>query len=151
MSERNPFNIMLIEDDPAHTEIVARKLQDFPVANRFFPVKDGRKALDILFRNGAGADPEAVPQPDLILLDKCLPKVDGLEVLRLIKNDASLKRIPAVMLTTSDDMVDIEAAYGVGAGSYLIKPANFEKFDKLLDALCSYWLTWNRISGRNGG
>jgi CheY-like chemotaxis protein len=150
MNKRNTFNIMMIEDDPAHTEIVGRKLKDFPVANRFFPVKDGRQALDILFRKSAGADSEAVPRPDLILLDMCLPKVDGLEVLRLIKNDETLKQIPAIMLTTSDDAADIEAAYVGGAGSYLIKPATFEKFDKLLDALCSYWLTWNRTSGRNG-
>lgn len=150
MSTREPINILLAEDDAAHTEIVRRKLKDFPVANRFFPAKDGQEALDFLFRKGACADPETSPRPDLILLDVRLPKVDGLGVLRRIKNDGDLRQIPTVMLTTSDDDSDIDAAYVQGAGSYLIKPANFEKFDKLLDALCSYWLTWNRSSAHNG-
>jgi CheY-like chemotaxis protein len=150
MSRENIINIMMIENDAAHTEIVGRKLKDFPVANRFFPVPDGRQALDILFRRGAGAGPDAVPHPDLIILDMCLPNMDGLEVLRTIKNDESLKQIPAIMLTTSEEAEDIQAAYVGGAGSYLIKPADFEKFDRMLDALCTYWLTWNRTSSRNG-
>ncbi len=145
-----PINILLAEDDAAHVEIVRRKLKDFPVANRFFLAKDGQEALDFLFRQGAYTDPETSPRPDVILLDVRLPKVDGLAVLRGIKKDEDIKRIPTVMLTTSDDNSDIAAAYVHGAGSYLIKPANFEKFDKLLDALCSYWLTWNRFSGLDG-
>ena len=145
-----PINILLAEDDAAHVEIVRRKLKDFPVANRFFLAKDGQEALDFLFRKGAYTDPETSPRPDVILLDVRLPKVDGLAVLRRIKKDEDIKRIPTVMLTTSDDNSDIAAAYVHGAVSYLIKPANFEKFDKLLDALCSYWLTWNRFSGLDG-
>ena len=145
-----PINILLAEDDAAHAEIVRRKLKDFPVANRFFLAKDGQEALDFLFRQGGWADPETSPRPDLILLDVRLPKVDGLGVLRRIKNDVNLKRIPTVMITTSDENSDIEAAYVQGAGSYLMKPMNFGKFDKMMDALCSYWLTWNRFSGLDG-
>ena len=145
-----PLNILLAEDDTAHAEIVWRKLKDFPVANRFFLVKDGQEALDFLFRKGAYVDPETSPRPDVILLDVRLPKVGGLAVLRRIKKDEDIKRIPTVMLTTSDDNSDIDAAYVHGAGSYLIKPANFEKFDKLLDALCSYWLICNRFPGHDG-
>jgi len=145
-----PINILLAEDDAAHAEIVRRKLKDFPVAHRFFLAKDGQEALDFLFRKGAYTDPETSPRPDVILLDVRLPKVDGLAVLRGIKKDEDIKRIPTVMLTTSDDNSDIAAAYVHGAGSYLVKPTNFEKFDKLLDALCSYWLTWNRFSGHDG-
>ena len=144
------INILLAEDDAAHAEIVRRKLKDFPVAHRFFLAKDGQEALDFLFRKGAYTDPETSPRPDVILLDVRLPKVDGLAVLRGIKKDEDIKRIPTVMLTTSDDNSDIAAAYVHGAGSYLVKPTNFEKFDKLLDALCSYWLTWNRFSGHDG-
>ena len=145
-----PINILLAEDDAAHAEIVRRKLKDFPVAQRFFLAKDGQEALDFLFRKGAYTDPETSPRPDVILLDVRLPKVDGLAVLRGIKKDEDIKRIPTVMLTTSDDNSDIATAYVHGAGSYLVKPTNFEKFDKLLDALCSYWLTWNRFSGHDG-
>jgi CheY-like chemotaxis protein len=145
-----PINILLAEDNTAHAEIVRRKLKDFRIANRFFLAKDGQEALDFLFRKGACADPETSPRPDLILLDVRLPKVDGLGVLRRIKNDGNLKRIPMVMVTTSDDNSNIDAAYVQGAGSYLMKPMNFGKFDKMMDALCSYWLTWNRFSGLDG-
>ena len=150
MIKRQPVNILLAEDDPAHAEIVERKLKDFPIATRVSRVKDGQEALNFLFHKGACADPETSPRPDLILLDLRLPKVDGLAVLRRIKKDEGVKRIPTVMLTTSDDDSDIAAAYVHGAESYLIKPTNFEKFDKLLDALCSYWLTWNRFSSHDG-
>ena len=150
MAKTQPINILLVEDDTAHAEIVRRKLKDFPAANRFFLVKDGQEALDFLFRKGAYTDPETSPRADLILLDLRLPKVDGLGVLRRIKNDGELKRIPAVVLTTSDDNSDIAAAYVQGAGSYLMKPMNFRKFDTLLDALCSYWLSCNRFSGHDG-
>lgn len=150
MAKKQPINILLAENDAAHVEIVRRMLKDFPVANQFFLVKDGQEALDFLFRQGACADPETSPRPDLILLDLQLPKVDGLGVLRRIKKDDSIKRIPVVVLTTSDDNSDIDAAYVQGTGSYLVKPANFEKFDKLLDAVCSYWLTWNRFPGHDG-
>jgi CheY-like chemotaxis protein len=150
MVRRHPFNVLLAEDDPAHVEIVRRKLKDFRIANRLFQVKDGREALDFLFRQGACADPETSPRPDLILLDLQLPKVDGLGVLRRIKKDAGIKRIPVVVLTTSDESSDIAAAYVYGAGSYLVKPTNFEKFDKMLNALCSYWLTCNRFPGHDG-
>ena len=150
MIKRQPIISLLAEDDPAHAEIVRRKLKDFHVANRFFWVKDGQAALDFLFRKGAYADPETSPRPDLILLDLRLPKVDGLGVLRRIKKDEDIKRIPTVVLTTSGEMSDITAAYVHGVGSYLVKPLNFEKFDKLLDSLCSYWLTWNRFPGHDG-
>jgi CheY-like chemotaxis protein len=150
MAKKQPINVLLAEDDMAHAEIVRRKLKDFPVANRFFLVKDGQEALDFLFRQGACADPETSPRPDLILLDMRLPKVDGLGVLRRIKKDEDIKQIPTVMITTSDDNSDIDAAYIQGAGSYLMKPTNFVNFDKMLDALCSYWLAWNRFSGHDG-
>jgi CheY-like chemotaxis protein len=148
MAKKQPINILLAEDSAAHVEIVRRMLKDFPVANRLFLAKDGQEALDFLFRKGACSDLEASPRPDLILLDLQLPKVDGLGVLRRIKKDDGVKRIPVVVLTTSDDNSDITAAYVQGAGSYLVKPANFEKFDKLLDAVCSYWLIWNRVPGQ---
>ena len=145
-----PINILLVEDNTAHAEIVKRKLTNFRIANRLLLVKDGQEALDVLFCKGAFADPETSFRPDLILLDLRLPKVDGLEVLRRIKKAEDVRRIPVVVLTTSDESSDIAAAYVYGAGSYLVKPANFEKFDKLLDAVCSYWLTWNRFPGHDG-
>jgi CheY-like chemotaxis protein len=150
MAKTEPINILLAEDDTAHVEIVRRKLKDFRIANRLFQVKDGQEALDFLFCMGDHADPETSFRPDLILLDLRLPKEDGLGVLRRIKMDNDIKRIPVVVLTTSDESSDIATAYVHGAGSYLVKPTNFEKFDKMLDALCSYWLTCNRFPGHDG-
>ena len=134
-----------MEDDPAHAEIVRRNLADFRVANRMIHVEDGQAALDYLFRQAAYADPQASPRPDLILLDLRLPKVDGLEVLRRIKEDDELKRIPTVVLTTSAAEADMVKAYDHGANSYLVKPVDFEKFTKLMETFGYYWLAWNQF------
>ncbi|MCX6568096.1 MAG: response regulator [Candidatus Aminicenantes bacterium] len=140
----HPIIILLVEDDLAHAEIVRRNLKDFRVANEIVHIEDGQAALDYLTHKGAYADPQASPRPHLILLDLRLPKVDGLEVLRRIKEDEDLKSIPTVVLTTSNTELDMTKAYENGAGSYLVKPVDFEKFTKLLDAFGFYWLAWNR-------
>lgn len=144
MIKGQPINILLVEDDLAHAEIVRRNLKDFRVANRIIHVEDGQAALDYLFRRGAYADPESSPRPHLILLDLRLPKVDGLEVLRAIKDDADINSIPSVVLTTSSAESDMVKAYDNGAGSYLVKPVDFEKFTKLMDSFGFYWLAWNK-------
>ena len=139
-----PILILLVEDDPAHAEIVRRNLEGFRVANRINHVPDGQAALDYLYRRNSYAAAEASPRPDLILLDLRLPKVDGLEVLRQVKEDAELKRIPTVVLTTSSAESDVVQAYTHGAGSYLVKPVEFENFTKLLETFGYYWLAWNQ-------
>jgi CheY-like chemotaxis protein len=144
MIKGRPINILLVEDDEAHAEIVRRNLADFRVANKITVVRDGQAALDFLFRKGSYADQRTSPRPDIILLDLRLPKVDGIEVLRRIKEDEHLRRIPAVVLTTSGAESDMVKAYEHGAGSYLVKPVDFDKFTKLMDAFGFYWLAWNR-------
>lgn len=144
MVKGHPINILLVEDDRAHAEIVMRNLRDFRVANEIFHVEDGQAALDYLFRKGAFAEPAPALRPHLILLDLRLPKVDGIEVLRLIKEDEALKAIPVVILTTSGAESDMVKSYANGAGSYLVKPVDFDKFTKLLESLGYYWLAWNR-------
>jgi len=144
MIKGRPVVILLVEDDLAHAEIVRRNLKDFRVANRIVHVEDGQAALDYLFRRGVFTDPNANPRPDLVLLDLRLPKVDGLEVLKRIKADEVLKKIPTVVLTTSNAESDILNAYENGAGSYLAKPVDFEKFAKLLESFGFYWLAWNQ-------
>jgi DNA-binding response OmpR family regulator len=134
-----------VEDDLAHAEIVRRNLEDFRVATRIVHVEDGQAALDYLFREDRYVDPASSPRPALVLLDLRLPKVDGLEVLRRIKADAALKRIPVIVLTTSGAESDMIMAYSHGAGSYLVKPVDFEKFTKLMEAFGSYWLVWNQF------
>ena len=143
-----PVIILLVEDDPAHAEIVRRGFINFRMANRpvqLVHVVDGQDALDYLFSRGKFQPPFFSPRPNLILLDLRLPKVDGLEVLKTIKADADLARIPVVVLTTSAAEVDMAKAYGNHANSYLVKPVDFPQFLKLMDALGYYWLVWNQF------
>lgn len=140
-----PINILLVEDDPAHAEIVKRNLQDFRIANRLNHLPDGQAALDYLRQFAAGGSAGNGNPPDLVLLDLRLPKVDGVEVLGRMKADAELRRIPVVVLTTSNAEQDMVAAYTQGAGSYLVKPVDFDKFRGLLEAFGFYWLAWNQF------
>ena len=139
-----PVIILLVEDDPAHAEIVRRNFVNFRMANQLMHVADGQEALDYLYRRGGFQDPDKSPRPNLILLDLRLPKVDGLEVLKTVKADAGLTGIPVVILTTSASEVDMVKAYGSRANSYLVKPVDFPQFLKLMDALGYYWLIWNQ-------
>ena len=145
MVKGEPVVILLVEDDPAHADIVRRNLTSFRVANRIIHVEDGQAALDYLFGRNSYADTQAHPRPNLVLLDLRLPKVDGLEVLRQLKGDEELKRLPVVVLTTSSAETDMVNAYTHGAGSYLVKPVDFDKFTKLMEDFGFYWLAWNRF------
>lgn len=135
---------LLVEDDPVHAELIVRGLRDNWVANRIHHVLDGEAALDCLFRRGAYADAMKSPVPHLILLDLRLPRIDGLEVLKEIKGDVRLRRIPVVVLTNSEGERDVVRAYENHVNSYLVKPVNFEQFGKLMQDLDFYWLAWNQ-------
>ena len=141
-----PIVILLAEDDPAHAEIVRRNLESYRIANRLEHVADGQKALDYLYHRSAYSDPARSPKPGLILLDLRMPRLDGIEVLKTIKNDTTLARIPVVVLTTSAAETDIARAYDCHANSYLVKPPDFHNFSELLEICGFYWLAWNRIS-----
>ena len=138
-----PFIILLVEDNPDHTELIMQSFRDHRVANKINHVSDGESALDYLFRRGDYADPKKSPRPHVILLDLRLPKVDGLEVLIEIKGTNGLSRIPVVVLTTSEIEKDMNLAYNNHANSYLVKPVDFDKFTRLMDDLGFYWLGWN--------
>jgi CheY-like chemotaxis protein len=138
-----PVVILLVEDDPAHAEIVRRNLAGFRVGNRLMHVDDGQKALDYLYRRGEFAEPQSAPRPGLILLDLRLPKVDGLEVLETVKGDPDLCRIPVVILTTSAAEADMLKAYKHHANSYLVKPVAFQDFAEIMKIVGYYWLVWN--------
>ena len=139
-----PLTILLVEDNRDHAELVMRTMEDFQVANSIIHVEDGEVALNYLYGRGIYADRTIFPVPHLILLDLRLPKVDGLDVLREIKGDETLRSLPVVILTTSDAERDMAMAYEYHANSYVTKPVNFDDFSKLLKDLGFYWQAWNR-------
>ncbi len=139
------LKILLVEDNPDHALIIRRGLQTNHVVNDIRTVEDGQEALDYLFRQGRFADECSAPRPGLILLDIKLPKVDGFTVLERIKGDPSLKSIPVVMLTSSEQEVDILKSYRNGANSYVTKPIQFEDFLKTIRDLKLYWVLVNKL------
>ncbi len=138
-----PILVMLVEDNEDHAELVIRTLEEHRIANRVRHFLDGQTALNYLFRRGEFANEKDTPQPHVILLDLRLPRVDGIDVLKTIKEDDGLKVIPVVVLTTSEAEKDVARAYYNHANSYLVKPVGFEEFKRLMDDLGFYWLGWN--------
>jgi CheY-like chemotaxis protein len=140
-----PLVILLVEDNEAHAELVMRSMRDQRVANIIYHVLDGQKALDFLLHKGdyANVKKSPSPRPNLVLLDLRLPRIDGLEVLKTIKESPDLKRIPVVILTSSDTESDIARSYDYHANSYVVKPLEFKTFTKLMEDLGFYWLGWN--------
>ena len=139
-----PIVILLVEDEEAHAEIVRRNFEASHLANRLMHVSDGQAALDYLYRRNGFSAPDKSPRPGIILLDLRLPKVDGLEVLKIIKADPELASIPVVILTTSKAETDMAKAYEHHANSYLVKPVDFTQFVALMETFGFYWLAWNQ-------
>ncbi len=139
-----PLTILMIEDNYDHAELSMRCLMDARVANNIYHVDDGAKALDYLFGRGYYTDRAQFPLPNIILLDLRLPKIDGLQVLRMIKEDQKLRNIPVVVLTTSQEERDMLKAYEYHVNSYLTKPVAFDEFSRMLQDLGFYWIAWNK-------
>ncbi len=142
-----PYEILLIEDNPDHAELVMRSLEDHPLTNKIHHLADGEAALDYLFRRGNFDDAEKSPRPHVVLLDLGLPKVPGLDVLKEIRAAPELDEMPVVVLTTSKAETDVGEAYRSHANSYLVKPHDFASFTDLMRDLGSYWLGWNHLPG----
>lgn len=137
------LNILLIEDNPDHAELVMRSFQEHRVANSIHHVTHGEEALQYLFRQGNYADPATSPRPHIILLDLRLPRIDGLEILKTIRAAPEIRNIPIVVLTTSQAEQDVARAYSGHVNSYLVKPVDFESFTRMMEDLGFYWLAWN--------
>lgn len=138
-----PVLVMLVEDNIDHAELVVRTLEAHHISNRVRHFLDGQSALDYLYRRGEFPESTEFERPHMILLDLRLPRVDGMDVLKTIKEDPDLKSIPVVVLTTSEAEKDVARAYYNHANSYLVKPVGFEDFKKLMEDLGFYWLGWN--------
>lgn len=134
-------HFLLVEDDDDHAALVERSLKRNRVQNRVSRVSDGAQAIQFLRNEGEFAD---AIRPDTILLDLKLPKLNGHEVLEIIKADEDLRAIPVVMLTTSDAENDRAKAYHHHVNSYVVKPLDFTKFRELVEELNLYWGVWNR-------
>ena len=138
-----PILVMLVEDNIDHAELVIRTFEEHRIANKISHFADGQTALDYLLRRNGYIDPKSSPRPHVILLDLRLPRVDGLEVLQVIKADDELKLIPVIILTTSEAEKDVARAYQNHVNSYLVKPVGFEEFRMLMNNLGFYWPGWN--------
>ncbi len=138
------LDILLVEDNADHAELVRRTLSDRGVTRSLLCVSDGEKALDYLLRRGDYAEPAKSPRPRFVLLDLRLPKKDAFDVLRQLRGVPDVGRIPVVVLSTSEAPGDIYQAYRCGANSYLVKPIDFHDFNEMLCAAAAYWLSLNR-------
>lgn len=138
-----PASILLVEDEEAHARLTERAIRKAGNANRIDVVPDGEQALDYLFNRGQYSDPAKHPRPGLILLDIKLPGIDGIEVLKQIKADPVLRKIPVIMLTTSERDEDIAGSYCYYANSYLTKPVGFKEFEEKIRQMDFYWLLIN--------
>ena len=136
--------ILLVEDSPRDAELILDALDANKLANDVVHVRDGADALDYLYRRGQFADrPEG--QPALMLLDLKLPKVDGLEVLRQIKGDATLMMIPVVMMTSSREERDLLQSYRLGVNAYVVKPMKFHDFVEAVKHVGVFWAVINEV------
>ena len=135
--------ILLVEDNPDDVELTLHAFQKHNVANHIHVVRDGAEALDFLFRTGAYKNRRIEDNVYVVLLDLKLPKVNGLEVLRRMKEDPRTRMIPVVVLTSSKQDRDIQESYHLGVNSYIVKPVNFEQFTEAVRQLGLYWLLLN--------
>src|SRR5918996_6325439 len=143
MEQFEQIEILLVEDNPLDAELTMTALKSERVANNITWVKDGEQALDYLFRKGEFADRADVP-PRLVLLDLKMPKVSGIEVLRAIKSDERTRRIPVVVMTSSEEESDVAKTYDLGVNSYVVKPVDFNALADVTRQAGFYWLAINR-------
>jgi len=143
MAPQSEGIILLVEDNPDDEVLTLRAITKKRIANPVVVVRDGREALDYMFGEGVFHERDTRALPAVILLDLKLPKVDGLEVLRALRNHPLTRVVPIVVLTTSNEDQDIVKSYSFGANSYVRKPVDFEQFTEAVGQLGMYWLLTN--------
>jgi two-component system response regulator len=144
MSTFEQVEILLAEDNPEDAEMTLRALRKHNLGNQVHWVKDGEEALEYLFGTGRYAGREPTGTLRLVLLDIKMPKVDGIEVLRRVK-DSPLRSIPVVVMTSSNEERDVVESYRLGVNSYIVKPVLFEQFIETVSKIGLYWVVTNRV------
>jgi two-component system response regulator len=132
-------DILLVEDNPADAQLTKLALKQCNLANKIVHVEDGEKALDYIFCKGDFASRSMEEAPILILLDLKMPKVDGIEVIEKIKGNERTKHIPITVFTSSAEHPDVQKCYALGVNSYVVKPLNFDSFNKVVLDVGLYW------------
>ena len=126
--------IIIAEDDPGHATLIRKNLKRVGIINDFIHITDGKQTLDFLFGTGGGAS-RLKDTPYLLLLDIKMPKIDGVEVLRRIKQDEELRKMPVIMITTTDDPKEVDKCHRIGCSTYLTKPVDYDRFIKAIRQL----------------
>lgn len=135
--------ILLVEDNVNDRDLALAALEQNDLANDVVWVEDGQKALDYLYRQGAFSG-RTDEQPIVVLLDIKMPKVDGIEVLERVKNDPKLRKLPIVMLTSSNEELDVAKSYDLGVNAYVVKPVVFTEFVRTIHDLSQFWAVTNQ-------
>lgn len=148
MRRIDPAIILLVEDDPGDQKLVKISLKRQRIANELHIVSSGEEALDFLYQRGKYKYNGGTPRPDLILLDLNMPGMGGKEFLRRIKKDEDLKKIPVVILTTSDSERDIIDSYHLQASGYVKKPVDLEDFKNVMKEIGEYWFVMCKLPPR---
>lgn len=138
------IDILLVEDSEYDAEMTIRAVKKSAMVDNIIHVKDGAEALDFIFGTGKYEGRNTDMKPKVILLDLKMPKLGGVEVLEKIKSNPATKAIPIVVLTSSKESPDIEKCYDLGANSYIVKPVDFETFEKTVMELGLYWMSINQ-------
>ncbi len=135
--------ILLVEDDPSEVGLTKRAFEKHRIGSELMIVEDGQEALDYLFGAGSYASRDIKSLPAVVLLDLKLPRVDGLDVLKIIRNHDLTKRLPVVVLSSSREEQDVAMCYDLGVNSYIRKPVDFQQFAEFVRTLGLYWLVLN--------
>ena len=139
-----PVEILLVEDNPFDAELTMRALKSHHLTNSIYWVTDGQEAIDFLFCQGRFANRPPHPVLKLVLLDIKLPKLDGTEVLKILKSHEETRFIPVVILTSSTEEADLLESYNLGVNSYIVKPVDFEQFADTVAQIGMYWVLANQ-------
>ena len=143
MEDFSAIEILIVEDNPRDAELTLRALKKNNLANNIYVAHDGAEALDFIFCRERFAKRSFANPPKVVLLDLKLPKISGLEVLKIVKGDTRTSHIPIVVVSSSKQEPDMKEAYSLGVNSYVVKPVDFDQFINAMSSLGLYWLLVN--------